>query len=76
MTEDKEIAPQSTVAIVGAGQAGGEVATLLRQNGHQGRIILFGDETFLPYMRPPLSKAYLAGEVRRRFADLQGASRL
>ena len=63
MSEAKEIASASTVAIVGAGQGGAEVATLLRQNGHRGRIILFGDENVLPYMRPPLSKAYLAGEI-------------
>jgi 3-phenylpropionate/trans-cinnamate dioxygenase ferredoxin reductase subunit len=63
VSDDKEIASASTVAIVGAGQAGAEVATLLRQHGHQGRIILFGEERFLPYMRPPLSKAYLAGEI-------------
>jgi 3-phenylpropionate/trans-cinnamate dioxygenase ferredoxin reductase subunit len=63
VTEDKEIASASTVAIVGAGQAGAEAATLLRQNGHSGRIILFGEENVLPYMRPPLSKAYLAREI-------------
>ena len=63
MSEDKETGSASTVAIVGAGQAGAEVATLLRQNGHRGRIILFGEENVLPYMRPPLSKAYLAGEI-------------
>jgi 3-phenylpropionate/trans-cinnamate dioxygenase ferredoxin reductase subunit len=63
VSDDKEIVSASTVAIVGAGQAGAEVATLLRQHRHQGRIILFGEESFLPYMRPPLSKAYLAGEI-------------
>ncbi len=63
MSDEKEIGAPWTVAIVGAGQAGAEVATLLRQYGRQGRIILFGEEGVLPYMRPPLSKAYLAGEI-------------
>ena len=53
----------STVAIIGGGQAGGEVATLLRQNRFEGRIVLIGEEEHLPYMRPPLSKAFLAREI-------------
>ncbi len=53
----------STIAIIGGGQAGGEAATLLRQNRFEGRIILIGEEDYLPYMRPPLSKAFLAREI-------------
>ncbi|HET6374637.1 MAG TPA: NAD(P)/FAD-dependent oxidoreductase, partial [Methylocella sp.] len=51
--------------IIGGGQAGAEAATTLRQNGFAGRIILFGEENHLPYMRPPLSKAYLAREISK-----------
>lgn len=51
------------VVIVGAGQAGSEMATTLRQRGYSGSITLVGDEPHLPYRRPPLSKAFLAGEV-------------
>ena len=47
------------VVIIGAGQAGVQVAQSLRQLGHDGRIVLVGDEPHLPYQRPPLSKAYL-----------------
>jgi 3-phenylpropionate/trans-cinnamate dioxygenase ferredoxin reductase component len=54
---------ESTIAIIGGGQAGAEVATLLRQNRFEGRIVLVGEEDYLPYMRPPLSKAFLAGEI-------------
>ena len=32
-----------------------------REAGWSGRIALIGDEVALPYHRPPLSKAYLAG---------------
>jgi len=53
------------VVIVGAGQAGSELAFALRQQGYEGRILLIGDEPELPYRRPPLSKAYLSGEVTR-----------
>jgi len=54
---------QSTVVIVGAGHAGGELATSLRQEGWAGRIVLIGDEPYLPYQRPPLSKGFLSGET-------------
>lgn len=49
--------------IIGAGQAGVEVATALRQRGYRGHILLMGDEPHLPYRRPPLSKSYLSGDV-------------
>ncbi len=50
------------VAVVGAGQAGFQTASSLRQEGFAGRIVLIGDEPGLPYQRPPLSKSYLAGD--------------
>jgi 3-phenylpropionate/trans-cinnamate dioxygenase ferredoxin reductase component len=50
------------VAIVGAGQAGFQTASSLRQEGFAGRVLLIGDEPGLPYQRPPLSKSYLAGD--------------
>lgn len=52
-----------TFVIVGAGQAGGETAGELRKLGFDGRIIIIGEESHVPYKRPPLSKAYLAGTV-------------
>ena len=62
MTETTSTEAPVTI-IVGAGQAGSELATSLRQQGYTGRILLIGDEPHLPYRRPPLSKAFLAGEV-------------
>lgn len=53
----------SSVVIVGAGHAGGSVAGFLRQYGYQGDITLIGAEPYLPYQRPPLSKAWLKGEA-------------
>ena len=54
---------QETVVIIGAGQAGAQVAQSLRQGGFEGPIRLIGDEPNLPYQRPPLSKKYLSGEI-------------
>jgi 3-phenylpropionate/trans-cinnamate dioxygenase ferredoxin reductase component len=51
------------VVIVGAGQAGVQVAVSLRQLKFEGEILLLGDEPHPPYQRPPLSKKYLMGEM-------------
>src|ERR1700722_13958573 len=54
---------QATVAIVGGGLAGFQVAASLREFGFSGRVVLVGDEPHRPYQRPPLSKAYLLGAI-------------
>jgi 3-phenylpropionate/trans-cinnamate dioxygenase ferredoxin reductase subunit len=51
----------STIAIVGASLAGLRAAETLRADGYDGRIVLVGAESHLPYDRPPLSKQLLAG---------------
>ncbi len=53
----------SGVVIIGAGHAGGSAAGFLRQYGYAGHITLIGAEPYLPYQRPPLSKAWLKGEA-------------
>ncbi len=50
------------VVIVGAGQAGFQVASSLRMEGYEESIALIGDEPNLPYQRPPLSKGFMAGK--------------
>lgn len=52
-----------TVVVVGAGLAGLRTAEQLRAQGHPGRIVIVGDETHLPYNRPPLSKDALRGAL-------------
>ncbi|WP_445287330.1 NAD(P)/FAD-dependent oxidoreductase [Variovorax atrisoli] len=64
-------ADEKTIAIVGAGQAGGWAAQTLRSEGFGGRIVLIGDEAHRPYERPPLSKAVLAGEALPETTRLQ-----
>jgi 3-phenylpropionate/trans-cinnamate dioxygenase ferredoxin reductase component len=51
------------IVIVGAGQAGLQVAETLRVEGFSGEVVLIGKESHAPYQRPPLSKAWLAGET-------------
>ncbi len=53
----------SSVVIVGAGLAGAKTAEALRERGYEGGIVLLGNESELPYERPPLSKGYLAGSA-------------
>ncbi len=53
------------IIILGAGQAGGQAAISLRQFGYEGEVYLIGDEPAPPYQRPPLSKAYLKGDMER-----------
>jgi len=51
------------MVIVGAGQAGASLAVKVRALGYAGPVTLIGDEPAPPYQRPPLSKAYLLGEM-------------
>lgn len=51
-----------TCLIIGASHAGAQLANALRKEGWEGKIIILGSEPFMPYHRPPLSKALLMGE--------------
>ena len=53
------------VVIIGGGHAGGMTAIALRQQKFHGSIVLIGEENFLPYQRPALSKGFLAGEIKK-----------
>lgn len=50
------------IVIVGAGQAGATVAFGLRRGGFDGEIVLVGEEAYLPYEWPQLSKEMLRPE--------------
>jgi len=52
-----------TCVVIGASHAAAAFVTGLRQDGWEGRIKVIGDEPYIPYHRPPLSKALLAGET-------------
>lgn len=51
---------QAPIVIVGAGQAGVQIAESLRQEGYGGELLLIGEESHAPYQRPPLSKKWLS----------------
>ena len=50
------------VVIIGAGHAGVQAASSLREEGFAGEIVLISEERDLPYQKPPLSKGYLQGK--------------
>jgi len=53
---------EKTCIVIGASHAAAQLAPSLRRFGWDGRIVVVGEEPWLPYHRPPLSKAYLSGE--------------
>lgn len=61
------------VVIVGAGQAGYQVAASLRAKKFDGSIVILGEEPALPYQRPPLSKGYVKGEAKESTLLLRAA---
>ncbi|GAB5458367.1 MAG: FAD-dependent oxidoreductase [Henriciella sp.] len=52
-----------SVIIIGAGQAAAQASISLRSFGYDGSLTIIGDEPFIPYQRPPLSKAYMKGDM-------------
>jgi 3-phenylpropionate/trans-cinnamate dioxygenase ferredoxin reductase subunit len=61
MTQSPTSQP-SRIVIIGASLAGASAAIALRDQGYQGELTVIGEESQLPYERPPLSKAVLIGE--------------
>ena len=58
-----DLSNSERIVIIGGGQAGAQAVQSLRLFGYEGAITLVGDEAALPYQRPPLSKAYMKGEM-------------
>jgi 3-phenylpropionate/trans-cinnamate dioxygenase ferredoxin reductase subunit len=56
------VTSEQTFVVVGSGLAGGNAAVTLREEGFEGRIVLIGRESEVPFGRPPLSKTYLRSE--------------
>ncbi len=64
----------SGIVVVGAGQAGASLVAKLRALGYDGELTLIGAEPQPPYQRPPLSKAYLLGEMEEARLYLRPAA--
>ncbi len=58
-----DISTAENIVIIGGGQAAAQACASLRLFGFEGGITLIGAEAALPYQRPPLSKAYMKGEL-------------
>jgi 3-phenylpropionate/trans-cinnamate dioxygenase ferredoxin reductase subunit len=63
-----------SVVVVGAGHGGFTVASELRAEGFDGSIVLLDESESLPYQRPPLSKAYLNGDLDDEGLAFRGES--
>ncbi|WP_284421466.1 FAD/NAD(P)-binding oxidoreductase, partial [Streptomyces albus] len=64
------------ILVIGASAAGTAVVQHLRRLGYDGALTLVGDEHHPPYDRPPLSKRFLAGELRPEQLWLTGSGDL
>ncbi|PYF12088.1 3-phenylpropionate/trans-cinnamate dioxygenase ferredoxin reductase subunit [Rhodobacter viridis] len=62
----------SGIVIVGGGQAAASLAAKARALGYEGDVTILGEEPVAPYQRPPLSKAYLLGEMPLERLTLRG----
>ncbi|HTW75398.1 MAG TPA: FAD-dependent oxidoreductase [Steroidobacteraceae bacterium] len=67
---------QEPIVIVGAGQAGVQIAESLRQEGYGGALLLVGEEPYPPYQRPPLSKKWLFEAGNPASLAIRGAEAL
>lgn len=62
---------QERIIVIGAGHAAGAFADVVRKQGYEGELLLIGEEAHSPYQRPPLSKAYLAGDMEAQRLSLR-----
>jgi len=62
------------IVVIGAGQAGASCVAKLRAEAFDGKITLIGGEPVPPYQRPPLSKAYLLGDMEEERLYLRPAA--
>jgi 3-phenylpropionate/trans-cinnamate dioxygenase ferredoxin reductase subunit len=62
------------VVVVGGGQAGFTVAESLRRLGFDGKVTIVEAGDAPPYQRPPLSKAYLTGDLAAADLNFRPAS--
>jgi 3-phenylpropionate/trans-cinnamate dioxygenase ferredoxin reductase subunit len=61
------------IVIVGAGPAGLSTARAYREHGGRGAVALVGEESLLPYERPPLTKDFLRGELDEGELEIERA---
>jgi NADPH-dependent 2,4-dienoyl-CoA reductase/sulfur reductase-like enzyme len=64
------------VVVAGASAGGVATAEALRRLGFTGEITMIGNESYLPYDRPPLSKQVLTGELEPNQVLLRSTAQL
>ena len=62
----------SSLVVIGGSYAGVQAALSAREAGYAEDIAMVSDEDFLPYQRPPLSKAYLLDGVSEAGLVIRG----
>ncbi|WP_448005603.1 NAD(P)/FAD-dependent oxidoreductase [Agromyces bauzanensis] len=65
---------QDAIVIIGGGLAGARAAEGARDAGYDGPLVIVSGEAALPYIRPPLSKEFLAGDAERDSIDVHPAA--
>ena len=66
--------PPNHIVIAGAGLVAQRCSQVLRRRGHDGPIVIVGDEGAMPYDRPPLSKEHLTGHMEKSALELRPSS--
>lgn len=62
---ESHMSSNGPIVIVGGGLAAAKAARTLREEGHDGDLVIVTGEAHRPYERPPLTKDYLRGEADR-----------
>lgn len=70
----EELVGDAGTLVVGAGQAGLQIAATLRELGYRAPITMAGAESHAPYQRPPLSKEVLLGGTEPETLRLRKSS--
>src|SRR3989449_10976740 len=73
---DRDLMKSTKYLLIGGGLASSQAAKQLRAHDGRGAITLVGEEPYVPYDRPPLSKEFLRGEKRREPPFLYPAQHL
>jgi len=64
---------KKNLIIIGSGHAGGMTSIILRQKKYTGSILLIGEENYVPYQRPELSKTFLDGTIQEESLYLKSS---
>lgn len=61
----------SDLCIIGAGHSGGKLVNNLQKLNYNKKILVFSEENYFPYERPPLSKDFLADNKKEKDLEIE-----